>query len=44
MILLEDLNSVEKYLNNLSDNELTKILLYNSPQYSFAVNLHLLNI
>ena len=42
MILLEDLNSVEKY--NLSDNELTKIVLYNSPQYSFAVNLHLLNI
>ena len=43
MIFLEDLNSVDENLTNLSDNELTKIFLYCSTQYSFAVNCHLLN-
>ena len=38
-----DLNSVDKNLTNLSDNELTKILLYGSTHYSFVVNRPLLN-
>ena len=40
MILLEDLNSVDKSLTNYSDDELTKVLFYGSTQYSFAVNHH----
>ena len=44
MILIEDLNSVDKNLIDLSNNELTKILLYASTQYSFAVNRYLLNL
>ena len=42
MILL-DPNSVDKNLTNLSDNELTKILLYGSTHYNFVVNRHFLN-
>ena len=41
--LLEDLNSVDKNLTKLSDNELTKILYYGSTPCSFAVNCHLQN-
>ena len=43
VILLEDLNSSGKILTSLFNNELTKILLYGSVKYSFAINRHLLN-
>ena len=42
-ILFEDLNSVDKNLFKLSDNELTLILLYGSTKYSFMNNRILLN-
>ena len=37
MILLEDLNQVDKTLTNLSDNELTKILAFVSLSLYFSV-------
>ena len=37
MILLEDLNQVDKTLTNLSDNELTKILAFVSLSLFFSV-------
>ena len=42
-ILFKDLNSVDKNLFKLSDNELTLILLYGSTQYSLVNNHILLN-
>ena len=42
-ILFKDLNSVDKNLFKLSDNELTLILLYGSTQYSLMNNRILLN-
>ena len=42
-ILFEDLNSVDKNLSKLSDNELTLILLYGSTKYSLMNNRVLLN-
>ena len=42
-ILFKDLNSVDKNLFKLSDNELTLILLYGSTQYSLINNHILLN-
>ena len=42
-ILFEDLNSVDKNLFKLSDNELTLILLYGSTKYSLMNNRILLN-
>ena len=42
-ILFKDLNSVDKNLFKLSDNELTLILLYGSTQYSLVNNCTLLN-
>ena len=42
-ILFEDLNSVDKNLFKLSDNELTLILLYGSAKYSLVNNHILLN-
>ena len=41
--LFEDLNSVDKNLFKLSDNELTLILLYGSTKYSLMNNHILLN-
>ena len=43
-ILFKDLNSVDKKLFKLSDNELTLILLYASTQYSLMNNHILLNL
>ena len=42
-ILFKDLNSVDKNLFKLSDNELTLILLYGSTKYSLMNNRILLN-
>ena len=42
-ILFKDLNSVDKNLLKLSDNELTLILLYGSTEYSLMNNSILLN-
>ena len=42
-ILFEDLNSVDKNLFKLSDNELTLILLYGSTKHSLMNNHILLN-
>ena len=42
-ILFKDLNSVDKNLLKLSDNELTLILLYGSTEYSLMNNCILLN-
>ena len=42
-ILFEDLNSVDKNLFKLSDNELTLILLYDSTKHSLMNNHILLN-
>ena len=42
-ILFEDLNSADKNLFKLSDNELTLIILYGSTKYSLMNNRILLN-